>query len=368
MKSSSLKLLLTTLLLTSGVIFFKISHNPENLQLGFRRNLEVKPLTRETYNADCVLTNITLGYAEKFVNTADTVSEYINKIPGLEVSDENVKILTDIILVPSKPFNAQEVIKMVIPQIVFIILAVLTLFAWLTYCGCCCRPCGCCKSTSKEEGMCSMKGISCIIMFVSLVGLVAICVIGFIFSSKLPKKVDEIECATMQFYLDTKFGEIKDTSPKWIGTEGIVAKLDQFIAAFDEVERNKDGAFSDTSSISNHKSSYMALLDAKWEENKGVTTVPADPKKSGSITPGYITSWGPKSEQITTLGRLELEYNIMISGGVDLLNELKKAIDNINFSEQKSAFTDAKNQVEPMNESFEKFDTDYISKFRDNVN
>lgn len=66
------------------------------------------------------------------------------------------------------------------PYIVFIAFAVISIFFWIGYCGCACRPCWCCKK-NEDDGACFR--VSTVILFlIANLGLIAGCIIAFIYS------------------------------------------------------------------------------------------------------------------------------------------------------------------------------------------
>ena len=367
MKSSGLKIILISLVLTSTVLWLRKYENTSLQEMIDSRNLQT--ITPEYYANICVKdNNITLGYAEDFVGLADTVEGYIQQISFYK--PENKDKIEAIVINDDTGEVASLVISIFGGFIVVAVFGILSLFAWLVYCICCCKQCFCCKSTTKDEKWCSLKGISCIIMLVSLGGIVIICIIGWIFASKFPDKVDDLECSLLRFYKDTKYGEDKITTPKWIGFSGIYSKINNIHDALTQVYQNSNNAFSDTSSSTQTQNSYYQLLDTKYNENSGVTVENPNPESStGTVTPAFIQTWGPKSKDQTTLFFLQQEYDYTITGAASLLNDLESATNslNSNIAEGRATFSSAAELIDPINDQIDVFETDYIIKFVDNV-
>eukprot|EP00340_Litonotus_pictus_P003655 CAMPEP_0170516930 /NCGR_PEP_ID=MMETSP0209-20121228/3045_1 /TAXON_ID=665100 ORGANISM="Litonotus pictus, Strain P1" /NCGR_SAMPLE_ID=MMETSP0209 /ASSEMBLY_ACC=CAM_ASM_000301 /LENGTH=774 /DNA_ID=CAMNT_0010802025 /DNA_START=6 /DNA_END=2330 /DNA_ORIENTATION=+ len=368
MKASGLKIFMTTLLLTSTVIWLKIDHRTElegSLKpISQRRNL----VTKQEYKDLCLknASNSTdLGFAEDFVPYADTIGEYIKNFS--DYKDKHNDKIYDIIVNENDDEVRPLVLDLFAPFIVFAIFGIITLIAWLFYSICCCKPCCCCKSTNRNESLCSCKGVSCLIFLIATVLIVVGAVIGFIFSSDLPKEIDNLECALLKFYTEFKYGDDKTSSPRWIGLSGIISTLDDVSSGLDQVFQNSQGSFSDTSSISNSRSGYYNLLDAKYNENRGATTRNPNPSgSSGSVTPAFIQTWGPTSESSTALGQIKIEYDTTIDGSVSLINQFDAATQEINkqIVFGKNSLDSARKDLEPLEAEFEKIEIDYIDEFR----
>jgi methyl-accepting chemotaxis protein len=314
--------------------------------------------------------NLTLGYAENFVSAASTVEDYIKNLTFYK-TDQNSKI-EDIIYSDKTDEIPSLVVALIAPYLVFAAFAIVTLISWLFYCICCCKPCCCCKVATKDDKWCSWKGISFIFMIISLVGIAAICIIGWIFASKLPDNVDEIECSLMRFYTDIKEGETKNSTPKWPGVSNTVKILENLRDALTTVSQNSQNAFSSTEDVKNTKTQYYALLDQKYSDKSGVTVSNPNPKTSGTsptVTPTFVKKWGPKEDKESSLGLLKVEYDEVIYGSTEKLDEMQQLAENMNqgLETGKKVFQEAIDTIKPLSDEIDKFDTDYIQKFRDNV-
>jgi hypothetical protein len=67
------------------------------------------------------------------------------------------------------------------PYIVFIAFAAISIFMWLGYCICACKPCCCCKK-DDDDGAC-FRVTTVIVFLIANVGLILGCIIAFIYSS-----------------------------------------------------------------------------------------------------------------------------------------------------------------------------------------
>lgn len=371
---SSLKVIVTTTILTLFVIWMKLSHKQYLIP---RSNNEVKLNTRLLlttkleYTDLCIKnSNITLGYAENFAGAASTIEEYLNNLT-FHKTDQNSKI-EDIIINDNTDEIPKLVVALIAPFLVFAAFAIVTIISWLFYCICCCKPCCCCKVATKDDKWCSWKGISFIFMITALAGITAICIIGWIFSAKLPDKIDELECSLMRFYTDIKEGETKTTTPKWTGISGALKTMEDLRDALTTVYQNSQNSFSNTEDVRNTRTGYYALLDKKYSEKSSVTVSNPNPKTSSanpSVTPTFIKKWGPKEDESSTIGLLKTEYDTVIYGSTTLLDDLEKetATINSNIDIGRAVFQGAADIIRPFNTDLDKFDVDYIQKFRDNV-
>lgn len=371
MKTSLFKVILLTLVLTGIVFFMKLYHEPEGNSiekklLNEKRHLQ--NITQQSYSNLCVKTNVTYGYSEKFVGLANSVEGYINILSTYKNGSKEQ--IQDVIVNDNTSKIPSLVASIFGGWIVLAIFGVITFISWFVYCGCCCRPCLCCKSTVKDENWCSLKGISCIIILVSLVGVVASCIIGWIFASDFPTELDNLQCSLYRFYVDTKYGENKTTTPRWIGIDGVYDKLVSLSDALNTVSSNSQNTNYDTSKTSQTQSSYYQLLDTKYSDNSNVQTSNPNPQSTtASVTPAFIQTWGPKEKNGTTLNLLKLEYDFNILGATQLLQQFQiaKNILNQNIADGRTALLNAANQIKPVSAQFDVFEVNYISKFADNV-
>lgn len=373
MKTSNFKIIVATLFLTIVVILLKVSHKKENEYIQqsekslSKRRLDI---TMANYTSICVLnSNVTLGFEEAFVGYANTFQGYLENITTYK-SDENSRIQA-ILINKDNSQIAPLLVSLIAPYIIFGAFAVITIIAFITYWGCCCRPCWCCRSDAKGEGFCSWHGISLLMMILSLAGIIAVCIIGWIFGRQLPDKINAVECSFIRFYSDIKNGENTTSVPKWIGIDGVTQKFLDINNALTQVSTNSRN-YNPNSNLQNTQSNYYGLLDAQYNNNKGLTITNPNPSTSTSsptVTPAFIQTYGPKDTNLTVLNFIKLEYDINIYGGSILVNNFKTATNelNNNINSIQSGFTSASKTLEPLKNGTSSIYTDYISVVIDRV-
>ena len=108
-------------------------------------------------------------------------------------------------------------LKRILPIVVFLALSVLCIFGWIICCFCnCCNCCCCC--CCKKSGC----KIPCFIWTFLLYALVvATCFYGVSKTSTVFIGLANTECSILHFFDEILFGEMKQTTPRWAGIEGI---------------------------------------------------------------------------------------------------------------------------------------------------
>ena len=115
--------------------------------------------------------------------------------------------------------------KRILPMIVFFAFGVLGIFGWIICCFCCCCDC-CCCCCCKKEG-CKIPCFIFTYVFYALV--VAVCIYGLTQSNKIFEGIANTECSILKLLEQVIDGEIKQTTPRWIGISGINGLLDGLI-------------------------------------------------------------------------------------------------------------------------------------------
>ena len=67
-------------------------------------------------------------------------------------------------------------------------------------------------------------------------GILACCISGFVTANRFGFAIDGSYCSFERFYYDSKFGQLKDTYPKWEGFTKMkenLKSLEDFVKAFD---------------------------------------------------------------------------------------------------------------------------------------
>ena len=107
--------------------------------------------------------------------------------------------------------------KHILPLVVFLAMAFISIIGWIFCCFCCCCNC-CCCCCCKKPGC----KIPCFIFtYLLYAGVVAICFYGLTQTNKIFTGLSNTECSILRFFDEILFGEMKETRPKWAGIEGI---------------------------------------------------------------------------------------------------------------------------------------------------
>lgn len=369
MKSFS-KVILLTIALAGTILIFK--SNFQNLQLSSnfieeivdsKRNLQT--LDKNEFNTVCVNEKVDLGFFTNFNPYADTFEQYL--VNSTDYKDKYNADLEVIIVDKDTSGLGSFIVKIFGGWLIIIIFAVITLLAWFFFCGCCCCPCCCCRSENEEEGICTYKGFNFIISIIALLGIVIVCIIGFVLSAKVPNNFNQIECSLMKFYVDFRFGDNKTEAPRWPGIPNLISIMTSLRDSLDPIAANSATTNYNTASVEAQENNYNNLLNQKWTTNQNTVLRSPNPSTSGEVTPTIISSYGPPNLNSTVLWELSNEYQNTIKKST---NELKTFRDKgvlIGFikEEGKSAFNSVINVLNPFNDEIVTFDTDYIEKFRD---
>ena len=113
--------------------------------------------------------------------------------------------------------NLITYLKRILPIVVFFALSLLCIFGWIICCFCnCCNCCCCC--CCKKPGC----KIPCFLWTFILYALaVATCLYGVSQTSNVFTGLANTECSILRFFDEILFGEMKQTTPRWAGIEGI---------------------------------------------------------------------------------------------------------------------------------------------------
>ena len=72
--------------------------------------------------------------------------------------------------------------------------------------------------------------------YIFFLGILACCISGFVTANRFGFAIDGSYCSFERFYYDSKFGQLKDTYPKWEGFTKMMdnlKSLEDFVKAFD---------------------------------------------------------------------------------------------------------------------------------------
>lgn len=361
MKSTSKSILISlTLTIITLLIISNFQINPNHTS-NSTDTIKRRLISQTEYTDLCVnktFSNFTLN-----ISAFSGFTAYLNNLSYVDLSQkDNIK---KTFIDDDTQARTSLLIALFAKYIVFLAFALVTIIFWIGYCVCCCKPCLCCKG-SKEESKLGVRNIFFILFIISFFGVIVVCIIGFVFSGRISEKIDSAQCSLLKFYLDIKDGEVKSTTPKWVGIENILQKFQGVEKSLDNVKANSN-SIQDTSYVSNDRSAYQSILSNSY--NTASTKRVRSPLPSGNqqFSPGFIENYGPVSTSNSTTGLLIQEFDLLIVGSSKMMTELKSdslAISN-NIDAAKVVLQSSMNQLRPLSQSITKLDEDYISKIVD---
>ena len=139
----------------------------------------------------------------------------------------------------------------ILPMLIFLVIGILSIFGWIVCCFCNCCDCCCCCCCKKTK--CKIPCFIFTYVFYALV--VAVCVYGLTQSNKIFTGLANTECSLLKLLEQVVDGEIKLTTPRWIGISGINDLLDNLVYQINNLKdkaitnlRNKKTEITDTKS------------------------------------------------------------------------------------------------------------------------
>ena len=263
--------------------------------------------------------------------------------------------------------------KRILPMLVFLVFGVLGIFGWIICCFCCCCNC-CCCCCCKKEG-CKIPCFIFTYVFYALV--VAVCIYGLTQSNKIFEGIANTECSILKLLEQVLDGEIKQTTPRWIGISGINGLLEGLkseinrlkLTAIDQLKRKisdidtakssfkngmnsfdgqcfNDGHYlggytktfssSDVSNENYHKTYVLDIInyighldnDNKYPNPSFLYFLNLEYSEVADRTDGYVETTNSSFHNI--LGDKTEEVTNALDKAKDTLNKLKKPFDKIN--------------------------------------
>ena len=136
-------------------------------------------------------------------NNPKYIQALINLISGSENNEDDSGIL--------------DYIKHIIPALIFLVIAILSLPGWLVCCICSCANCCCCCCCKKAFCKLPFYIISCVIYAF----VVAVSIYGLSQSNSIFVGLADTECSLLKFIGEVLEGETRQTKPRWGGISGI---------------------------------------------------------------------------------------------------------------------------------------------------
>ena len=122
----------------------------------------------------------------------------------------------------------------ILPMLIFLVIGILSIFGWIVCCFCNCCNCCCCCCCKKPK--CKIPCFIFTYVFYALV--VAVCVYGLTQSNKIFTGLANTECSLLKLLEQVVDGEIKQTTPRWIGISGINDLLDNLVIQINGLKDN----------------------------------------------------------------------------------------------------------------------------------
>ena len=122
----------------------------------------------------------------------------------------------------------------ILPEIIFLVIFVFSIFGWLICC--CCNCCNCCCCCCCKKPGCKMPCF--IFTYIFYVVAIGVCVYGFFQTNKIFIGFDNTECSILKLLEQVLDGEVKTETPRWIGIEGINNLLQNLTVQINNLKDN----------------------------------------------------------------------------------------------------------------------------------
>lgn len=289
--SKAIKLAVAPTLITIIIYFYTTSKQVSFIESELKHGrilFDIKDYNSKCLTADYNFTDVVKN--EYLLKANEVFDQYLANFTDSDPSKEAT--FKNLILNQSASSDDLiEIAKTILaPFIIFLIFAVITLIGWFVCCCCCCcKACCCFRNDSPDEPLCGCQKFSVIAFMVCFLGLIAICIVGYVFSGKLSPSVKSTECSLLKFYLDLKIGQQNETKPYWIGVDNMIIKLNEIESKIDSIQSNSATAFKDTSFVQNDQKVYNSKLDNSYNSIKDLKVTSPNPNSNGKqISPGFI--------------------------------------------------------------------------------
>lgn len=297
------KFLIPFSLLTMVLLIYRAPNflNNENQSLSSR---QLQQTSRQETIEICTNKddNSTYGFTKSLIGISVTVSGYI------QATQSDQEVNQDILAVINGDSSRTQdyAINRLAPYLIFGVFGILTLIFWIVYCVCCCKQCLCClKKEERLEGGCSCRTISLLLYVVWCVGVIICCILGFIYSVPVVQSLKGIGCNLLYLYYDILEGELKTTTPRWIGVNGVVEKLSQTINELEYIKNNYRRTFNriDTNWTENATENFRENLTDLYQNVREDTLSNPNPAAS---TNGGVSRVTPIYIEVNTINLLDL--------------------------------------------------------------
>ena len=154
--------------------------------------------------------------------------------------------------------NAVKYIKHIFPLLIFFTFGILSTIGWLICCFCnCCNCCCCC--CCKKPGC----KVPCFIFTYIFYALAIIaCIYGLSKSNKIFVGLANTECSVLKLLEQVVDGEVKTTTPRWIGISGINGLLSNLTKQINSTKQNAlNDLLEKKDNITTKKETFTTKMD-----------------------------------------------------------------------------------------------------------
>lgn len=191
--------------------------------------------------------------------------------------------------------------------------------------------------------------------------------------SAFTDSLNSVSCTFLHFYDNVKNGQNTTITPKWIGITGIKTTLDETQNALDNIAKNSNNAFQNSSWTQTEPDEFRRNLTNTYNKFSGSTLNNYNPspsnKQTTTLVPIYIERLGDYQKENTALSSINLEFDKKISVSIKLIEEAQKYSKEITKYSQpiKDALNSVKNQLTPLENSFNNVENDVIKEWNNAV-
>ena len=201
-------------------------------------------------------------------------------------------------------------------------------------------------------------------------GSIICCIIGYVYSQKFITSINNTSCSLFNFYEDAISGQKTDKLPRWIGIDGIASVLTNTGQALLQIQNSYPNAFNNNSWTQTDTENFIQSLNNSYNEFSSINFSNPNPANSqnegkSTLTPLYISNYGPYSTNGTFLNLIYSEYNIMIGIAANNLiraqNSSSIIISKIN--EINSTLMGIENNITSLENSFSKINNTILDQW-----
>lgn len=323
-------------------------------------------ISEENYNKICVSYNKTdILNNNSFFNYNNSLNDYFKDLSFIKTDlSEEIKVA---VLTEDSDERSSAIRKIIqktlLPFIIFLIFAVVSVILWIVLCGCICCPRCCCNNSNSDSKVCSKFLL--FVMIVFLIGIGVVCIIGFVVGSRTDKNINLSSCSLFRTYLDLSNGENKTETPKWIGVYSLDEKISKLRSINEEISLKKEAAFK--KNTTNSTEEYTNLLVSSYNSLKSRRVSNPNPDKFNDKTyiPSYIVNYGSLLNNISSITLLSKEFNLTFQYTNYLIDRIKENFDVFigEINKTNSALNSSQSQINQIKSQFKEIDYNYTEKY-----